>query len=533
MSAPARGSGSPLLAWFTRQSPLRSHLIAFAAGALSNLAFAPAHVFPALAGGLVTLIWLLDAAAAQGRTWRAMAGRVWSFGFGFFLFGLYWIASAFLMVDGAAALAPFAVLALAGGLALFWAGAFGLAAHWWRPGPARLVLFTLALMAGEGARGALFGGFPWNIPAYVWSAGGAVSQLAASIGVWGLSALTVLAFVTPATLADPGPIGRRVAPGLTAALALGLAWGFGGQRLNGPALPPQGVVVRVADAGLSQQEKWRPGAEYSAFSRYAALIDTPGGSQADVVVWPESALPTLLLDQPEMMQALGARLGDKVLVTGLIRAEATPERTRYYNSAAILDGVNGRLRIGQIYDKHRLVPFGEFIPLWSRIEPLAAGLKLKALQQIGSGFEAGDRPVRLIVPGAGAAVILICYESIFPGLVPRGAERPDWILNLTNDSWFGAQTGPYQHYNQARFRAIEEGLPMVRAASGGVSALIDPYGRPVRATGLAGGVVEAPLPEALPPTPYSRWGGFTQAIVFFAIILLGLALRQTQGARKP
>jgi apolipoprotein N-acyltransferase len=184
------------------------------------------------------------------------------------------------------------------------------------------------------------------------------------------------------------------------------------------------------------------------------------------------------------------------------------------------------VRLGQIYNKSRLVPFGEFIPLWRQIEPFAAGLNLKALQEIGSGFEPGGPPGRMIVPGGPQAAFLICYESIFPDFIPRGDSRPDWLVNVTNDAWFGGQTGPYQHYNQSRYRAIEEGLPLARAASGGISAIIDPYGRALASTGLKGGAAEAPLPSPLPPTLYARFGGIITAVVFLLALLLGIALNR-------
>ena len=259
------------------------------------------------------------------------------------------------------------------------------------------------------------------------------------------------------------------------------------------------------------------------FNAYLDLIDRPA-SKADIVVWPESAMPFLLLEQPELLSEIGEKLGDRVLITGVARREMRRGKDVYFNSAVVLDGVGGTLRAGQAYNKSRLVPVGEFIPFWTYIEPLADGLHLKALQQIGSGFEPGDPPTRIVVPGAPDVAIMICYEAIFPGFVPRGAERPGWLVNVTNDAWFGGQTGPYQHFNESRYRAIEEGLPLARAASGGISAIVDPYGRVIAKTGLRGGAAEGILPAALEPTLFAAHNRIVTAIVFLVLAALGMAL---------
>jgi apolipoprotein N-acyltransferase len=221
------------------------------------------------------------------------------------------------------------------------------------------------------------------------------------------------------------------------------------------------------------------------------------------VIWPEGAIPVInffMLENPDFMSALGRGLGDRVLITGLTRREARAGGVAYFNSAAVIDGVNGEARLSQTYDKHHLVPFGEYIPLWS----LISSFNIAPLRRIGAGFEAGAAPTRLIVPGAPTAVVLICYEAIFPGMIPHGDARPGWIVMVTNDAWFGGGSGPYQHYAMARYRAIEEGLPVARAASGGTSAIVDAYGREVAATTLRTEYAEAQLPPALQRPSRSR-----------------------------
>jgi apolipoprotein N-acyltransferase len=232
-----------------------------------------------------------------------------------------------------------------------------------------------------------------------------------------------------------------------------------------------------------------------------------------------------MFENPDFMAALGRGLGDRVLITGLTRRELQPEGLVYFNSAAVIDGVSGEARLSQLYDKHHLVPFGEYIPFWS----LVSNFNIAPLQRIGAGFEPGAPPARLVVPGAPEAVVLICYEAIFPGMVPRGEGRPGWIVMVTNDAWFGGGAGPAQHYAMARYRAIEEGLPVARAASGGTSAIVDAYGREVASARSGARFAEAQLPPALAQTVWVRWG----TILLLALIVMVVGLRFLPSGRRP
>ncbi|HWA01282.1 MAG TPA: apolipoprotein N-acyltransferase [Caulobacterales bacterium] len=517
--------------WFAAQPRWRRYVAALLAGALATLGHAPFQIVPAFAVAITALMWLLDASMrgvrAKGWFSRALSGfaTLWWFGFGHFTSGLYWIMSAF-AVD-AQTFGAFAVpawLALAGGLALFWGLGGAFAALIWTPDIRRVAGFTIAVLASEWLRGHVFGGFPWLLPGYIWMPGEPVSQLASIFGIYGLSAVTLLVSAAPATIADGDlSAGRRFAPMVVAGLAIGLAWGWGAQRLAHAPIEPPGAqpVVRVADSGLSQAEKWRfrEGQEEYVLRRYLRASGDPESDHADIVVWPEGAIPTVhfwLLDNPAFLDEIGQGLGNRALITGFSRCSPAPEcdaylrgergsdGLRFYNSATVIDGVSGRARIDmtQVYDKHRLVPWGEFIPLWS----VFSSFNIAPLQEIGAGFTPGPPPTRLVIPDAPPAVILICYEAIFPGMVPRGEERPGWIISISNDAWFGNGTGPYQHYVAARYRAIEEGLPMARAASGGVSGIVDSFGRVVRETHRRGDAAEAQLPPSLPPTPHAVWG---------------------------
>lgn len=533
-------------AWFARRTPWQRRGLAVFAGVLATLGHAPFQLTAIFVAAIAVLVWLLDTAIAReqrfwSRTFSAF-GVGWWFALGHFTSGLYWVSSAFL-VDSEA-WGPIwgvpAALALAAGLAIFWGVGCALASLWWTRDMRRIPVFAISLFATEWLRGHIFTGFPWLLSGYVWTPGEPISQLASLVGAYGLTLLTLLIAAAPATLADGQySAGRRFAPVLVCALLVGLAFGWGAQRLAHAAVDPPGArpIVRVADSGLSQAEKWRyrPDQEWRVLQRYLDVSGPPDESRASILVWPEGAIPTLnffMLDNPAFLDQLGRGLGDRALVTGLSRCEPTPacdafmnglgggDQIRLFNSAAVIDGVSGAPRLSQTYDKYHLVPFGEYIPFWS----LIGRLNIAPLQRIGAGFSAGPPPTRLIVPEAEPALVLICYEAIFPGMTPRGAERPGWLINVTNDAWFGNGTGPWQHFAMARYRAIEEGLPMARAASGGVSAIVDAYGRSVRSTNGRGAYAEAQLPPTLDETPFARWGNLLLAATLALLAALRFVL---------
>ncbi|MGE0742966.1 MAG: apolipoprotein N-acyltransferase [Hyphomonadaceae bacterium] len=493
---------------------------------MATLGHAPFQLAPVFVVAIVALVWLLDSAATRERRRSSAFAIGWFFGFGHLATGLYWISSAF-NVD-TEAWGPIwgvpAVIALAGGLSIFFGVGCTLAMLLWTRDLRRIPWFAACLFASEWLRSTLFGGFPWILPGYVWSPGEPVSQLASLVGAHGLTLLTLLVSAAPAAIADgQTKPAVRFAPVLAAALLVGMAWGWGAQRISRAPIEPPGAqpIVRVADSGMSQAEKWegRSNQEWRVLQRYLEASGPPADDGAAIVIWPEGAIPVVnffMLDNPEFMDVLGRGLGDRVLVTGLTRYETRPEGVVYFNSAAVIDGVSGVARLSQTYDKNRLVPFGEFIPLWS----LLSGLNIAPLQRIGAGFEAGERPARLVIPGAQPAVVLICYEAIFPDMVPRGDERPGWIISVTNDAWFGDGTGPYQHYAMARYRSIEEGLPLARAASGGISAVIDSLGREVAATHRGDLFAQAQIPAALSQTIYASWGHMLIPFLFIFIALM-------------
>lgn len=503
---------SRIQSWIVARGVWARRGLALLAGGAATLGHAPFQFVPAFALAIVVLVWLLDVAATQNNRYGRAFAVGWWFALGHFATGLYWIAFAF-QVD-AEAWGPIwgvpAVFAMAGGLALFWGVGCALAMLLWTRDVRRLAVFAVAIFAMEWLRGHVFSGFPWLLAGYVWTPGEPISQVASVFGIYGLTLITLLLCAAPAAIADRQVnTGLRFAPMVVAALLLGLTWGWGAQRLAGARidLPGAAPIIRVTDSGLSQAEKWenRADQEERVLGLYLAASGAAEESRASVLVWPEGAIPVVnfyTLENQAFLDALAAGLGDRALISGLTRRELRSEGIVHFNSAVVIDGVSGTPRIGQIYDKHHLVPFGEYIPLWS----LIGRFNIAPLQRIGAGFQSGPAPTRLIVPEAPPAVVLICYEAIFPGMVPRGDERPGWIVSVTNDAWFGDGTGPWQHYVAARYRTIEEGLPMARAASGGISAIIDSYGRVVRETHRRGGFAEAQLPPSLEQTSLARWG---------------------------
>jgi apolipoprotein N-acyltransferase len=413
-------------------------------------------------------------------------------------------------------------VALPAGLALFFALAFALARLFWEEGPWRVVTFAWAIAAVEWLRGHVLTGFPWNLPGMALGSNPVLGQSASLVGAYGLTLIAVAIFASPATIATETAMRSRWAPPVLAGLALiGLA-AFGAWRLEAQVGTVPGVKLRIMQPNLAPDQKFVPANREEIMARYLALSDkatSPDRSSvADVthLFWPESAFPFLLAREPQMLARLGDLLKDKTtLITGGIRAqEPLPgERgARFFNSIYVI-GKGGTI-LGST-DKVHLVPFGEYLPFQDVFDRLG----LRQFVRVPGGFTAGGEHGTLSIPGLPEAVPLICYEAIFPGeVVPKGASRPGLLVNVTNDAWFGLTSGPYQHFAQARLRSIEEGLPLVRAANSGISAVVDPFGRVVASLPLGvEAVLDSDLPRPIPPTLYARLGDTT-----FFLLVLGL-----------
>ena len=483
-------------AWISGLVGWRRLSFAFALGAFSALGFAPIGFFPALLVAYAGLVLLLDGADRCKTPVRRAALAGWAFCFGQFLIGWHWIGYAFL-VDPTNHLwqMPFALVGLTGGLALYGALACGVAAFFWQEGSARLFVFAICMAGAEWLRGHLFTGFPWNLTAYGWSASLALLQSASLMGAYGLSFLTIL---LGASLAEF--CGQRWRAPVAMTLMFAALWSYGVYRLaDTPLRDIQGVSVRLVQPDIPQAEKYVRGLMLRNWQRLMDLSARPG--KPSIIIWPEAATGFAVARAPGALDeiALFTARG-QTLITGSDRIVPGPTHLIAYNSLYLF-GPYGALP--EVYDKFHLVPFGEYVPF-------ARALNRIGIRQltVGEGFSSGDHPHVMPVNGAPAMTPLICYEVIFPHAVTDAhAPRPGWFVNITDDSWFGPWAGPQQHFLTARVRAIEEGLPIVRDANTGISAVIDGNGRVRNMLGLNRlGVVDSVLPARLQPTLYARFG---------------------------
>ncbi len=515
MAPPPAATGAAARA--AAMTPWRRRGLLVVAGASTALALPPLHLVPVLWLAFPVLLWLMEADPRPSRGFAAG----WWFGVGHFAAGLYWVSHALLIDPWRHGwLIPLALLGLGCGLGVF-TGLASLAARLLSPpGLRRVVAFAGAWTLAEWLRGWLFTGFPWNLVATVWTPAEGMLQSAAWIGAFGLGLLTVAAAAMPAAFVWLPP--RRAAAAVLAALLpLGLAWALGAQRLpDGAAATVPDVRLRLVQAGIEQATKWSPELRAAHVRDQVALSRAAGFDAVTHVVWPESAVP-FFLDLDANARALVAQAAPPggAVITGTIRR--TPPEAGGFKVWNSLMAVNAAGEVVAGYDKVHLVPFGEYVPLRALIpagiEKLTAG---------STDFSPGPARVALSVPGAPAFSPLICYEIIFPGAVLGPGARPGWILNLTNDGWFGLSAGPYQHFASSRLRAVEEGLPVVRAANTGISAVVDPYGRVVAGLGLGErGVVDAPLPQALPQTVFARLGNALPVGIAVIAVLFGLRRR--------
>lgn len=477
--------------------------LAFAAGLGVAMGQAPIGLWPVALLGLIGLVRLVHLAiGVRQAAWLAWAGGVGHFGL-----SLSWIVSPFLVEPEVYGwMAPFALVLMAVGMALFWAAAGAMSGITRQ----RAVGFGVALAGFEALRGVVFTGFPWAMVAHMW-VDTPVSQLAALIGVNGLNLLTML------VAASFAAISRWVGPAVGVIAVAGF-W-TGNARLSLPVSAPRDVTLRLVQPAIPQNMKWDADAARVNFTRLLDL--TAQEPVADLTIWPETAVPYLMDTAPEVGQMIAVASGGRPVIVGYQRVDGALG----WNSMGLI-GSDGA--IAQYYDKAHLVPFGEYIPFgdiayeWFGLQAFAS--------QLGRGYTAGAGPaVMNLGPALGVILPLICYEAIFPAEVNAAPARADWILQITNDAWFGTISGPWQHVAQVRFRAIEQGLPVVRVANTGVTAVYDARGQVVAELpfGEAGALNVASIPGTLPPTPYSRWGEWP-----FLVVLAAVSAGLVAGGRR-
>lgn len=497
--------------------------LALAAGAAAALAHPPFGVLPGLLGYALLIFLSERATTVRGGFWMG-----WLAGFAYFFISCWWVAEAFLVNPAQAWMAPFAASLLPIGLGLFWGTATALYRRFLPSGVKRVLVFAALFCLLEWLRGHVLTGFPWNPAGASWKAGSAASQFASVAGVYGLGFVTVAASAAFGPLLGNGPRRVRIVTAALGAIAIAALMVGGAVRLSQARVERTPVVVRIVQADVPQESKWTPEAYQGIVDRYVNLTARPGAVTPDVIIWPEGALPATANDvfapgSPDAVAIARAVQPGQSLIVGLGRGVADPsaaEGARYFNSLFVLTDEGGDgLRISATYDKYRLVPFGEYLPAGD----LLGALGVRSLTHMPLDFSPGPRPAPIAIPGVPRAQPLICYESLYPGFTPGGAGRPGWIVNISNDAWFGRTSGPLQHLNLASYRAIETGLPVVRSTPTGVSAMIDPWGRVLDDERLdpgESGVIDARLPAPAAATIYGSIGD----LLFWIAVLGGLAI---------
>lgn len=521
-------------------------LLLICAGAIMALSAPPLFIMPALFVGLPALIWALDGAERRkGHWWRFFGpafGIGFWFGLGYFAVSLHWLGFAF-FVDGGwiLVLMPFAILALAGVLALFWGLGTALAHLFWSEGAGRAFALAGCLALAEFARGHLFTGFPFDLLGYALTANVEMMQTTSLVGVYGLTFVAVLIGATPA-LAWPGG-GRRLTmrlkPLLAAAALLATQYGWGYLRVTSTQIEQRpDMVARIVQPSVSQDLKWQASAREEIVTGLLALSTAPsefgqaGLESITHLIWPEAALPFFLFEEPEYLARIARTLPDElILLTGAPRQPFSldsSETGKPYNSVLAINS-NGEMISS--YDKTHLVPFGEYLPFQDQL----ARFGFRQLVAGDDGWAAGDVRRIMNLPETPSILPLICYEAAFSGDLGTAIRDAELIVVLTNDAWFDGSIGLEKLFHHARVRAVEEGLPMIRSANSGISAFVDPLGR-IEARLDEGeiGVVDASPAYALPPTLFARYSDAP----FFALCVLGLGLgiaghhQDKRGRRK-
>ncbi|MEX0693751.1 MAG: apolipoprotein N-acyltransferase [Rhodospirillales bacterium] len=502
-------------------------LMAVLLGALAVAALPPFHVIPVL--------WLSFAGLAllviSAKCWHQAAVEGWLFGLGWFGGGLYWIGYAFLVdAERYAFLMPVAVIGVAAGMALYTALSvtiFYFTLKRFRT-TARVLIpaFAGSWILGEWLRSWVLTGFPWNPLASVWGFSPAMMQSAAWIGSLGLGFLTAMVFIAPVLIikSTDGPASKPMLKILAVSMILPVLWVAGAWRTgDGAGLQTHdGIVLRLVQPAIPQALKWHPDLRQQHVLKQMAMSKRTAGpfGLPTHVIWAETNVPYLLDPDSTLPAMLAAAVPPGgSLIFGAPRRDAAGDA---YNSLFV---INDNGKITATFDKFHLVPFGEYVPLraYLAFEKLTAGR---------GDFTPGPGPATLHNEGLPPFAAIICYEVIFPGHVVDRKDRPAWILNITNDAWFGPSTGPRQHLVQAQLRAIEEGLPVVRVANTGISALVDAYGRIRNRLELdEQGIVDAPLPLPLAPTIFALYGQ-TTSLLFALIVILGSLLSQYVSGRS-
>ncbi|MBQ4472338.1 MAG: apolipoprotein N-acyltransferase [Alphaproteobacteria bacterium] len=488
------------------KSFLLSRWALFVCGLLCYFAFAPYFMFPIMWFSLALL-----SIKNERSGHKASFANAFCLGAGLGITGMNWLAHAMVLGDGYYAwLVPLIWI----GFALFFGLYYGVTA-WFasfaKPGVSRWFAFAGWFCVIEWVRGWAFSGFPWNVIGNVWNAYLPIFQIVSVVGVYGLGFLSVLLFTTP-------NFGRKLKPTLWAVVALGIVYALGAWRLyEAPKDSVWGVKLRLVQPNIPCTLKWDPREAQNNINKLIRLSRT-NNDEITHIIWPESAISFLLnYHEQQRLQLMAAMRQGSVLITGAMRAANTQDQS-VANSLFVLDDLTN---IHAFYDKAHLVPFGEYTPL-------KGILPLDKFVPFDSDIVAGPGPKTIPIEKAPPASPMVCYEAIFPGEVVDEAHRPDWLIHVTNDGWYGMSAGPYHHFAMAQTRAVEEGLPLARSANTGISGVVDAYGRIWDKMDLGKeGVVDVALPKPAPPTIFSRYGNKLALILAGIFILISMIRKKS------
>jgi apolipoprotein N-acyltransferase len=523
-------------------------ILSLLSGMIMVAAMPPYGLWPMLFIGFSVFYIMLMGA----RGWSAF-GLGWFFGMGFFTLGLSWIGNALLVPGNDFAwVYPFAIMGLPVLLSAFTGLAALATTYFWRDTRVALtgygiIIFALCFAIAEWVRGHIFTGFPWNLYGYGWVKNLEIAQLASIGGSYFLTLITILWATIPALVFLIGRYAKLTV--LIGLLSFGAAYAYGAHRLaSNPTSYHDNIIVRPIQPNIAQEDKWNPRKTVANFQKHLAL-SVPSNDEAldndnvtTILIWPETALTFTMLEDPLAQSQLSAVLqsfkGPVYLATGYLRVDQkdTPDYgdDLFYNSLIVLDK---DAQIIATYDKAHLVPMGEYIPFQEYLNiPLISSF---------NGFESGDAPKTLDIavskppladndishiatPYIPAFSPQICYEIIFPGAVVGRNAPADWVINVTNDAWYGDSIGPRQHFAMLIFRAIEEGVPIIRSANTGISGVVDPLGRTLaRADLMTSNNTSSKLPKSISHNNlFALWGN----IVFLLTCLIGIVLIMSKYA---
>lgn len=503
---------------------LKRQIFAFVCGGITAFSLAPFYFFPVNFITFPALVLLLDNIARQAQTKARFKLAFWtcfSFGFGYFVLSLWWLSSAMLVDPISFAWAiPLAILGLPFYLALYWGVGGVIAIFFWKKGLSRFFMLALAIGIAEYLRATLLTGFPWNSIGYTIMPIPLLMQSDAVVGLYAMNALAVLVYSLPASLFDKNDQWLS----LTICIVLLAAHvGFGTYRLyNAPSIESYKSAekwVRLVQPSIKQDEKLSDEVRYAMFEAHMQLSQKPiakDGREPNYIVWPETAVPYILDYVPEAKTRIASLLKpNEWAIVGAVRSDGQPgeKNKHYFNTIAVID------ESGQVVassDKVHLVPFGEYLPFQQLFDTLG----FHALAVITGGYSGAPKRKTVKLPDGFVYLPMICYEIIFPDGMGYEGPKPQALLNVTNDAWFGITPGPYQHFDQSRLRAVELGIPLIRAANNGISAVVDPYGRIVQSLSQNEvNVIDAPIPPAIVPI-WDMGPNFFHAFVIFFVILI-------------